>query len=75
MTNSPVPNSSSDAIIRDLHRVREAIVESFGGDLHALAADARRRQAQEGRKVWHSPRSPSSQHVNFARSEESSRNE
>lgn len=43
---------SPDHIIRDLHRIREAIVESFGGDLHALTADAQRRLKESGRPIW-----------------------
>jgi hypothetical protein len=54
---TPSPEPSPDTIIRDIHRIREAIVEAFEGDLHALAADARRRQAQEGRPVWKGPSS------------------
>ena len=52
MTNTPSTEPCPDSIIRDLHRIREAIVESFGGDLHALTDDARERQAQSGRVIW-----------------------
>ncbi|MGC1276450.1 MAG: hypothetical protein WBC44_22340 [Planctomycetaceae bacterium] len=52
MTSSPNHEPSPDAIIRDLHRIREAIVKSYGGDLHALTADARQRQKQSSRPVW-----------------------
>lgn len=54
--NKPIPiEPSPDTIIRDLHRIREAIVDSFDGDLHALTEDARRRQEQSGRPIWHGP--------------------
>ena len=44
--------SKPETIIRDLHRLRESIVDSFGGDLHALTEDARRRQELSGRPIW-----------------------
>lgn len=43
---------SGDSIIRDLHRIREDIVDSFSGDLHRLTADARKRQEESGREIW-----------------------
>lgn len=52
MTNTKSNEASPDTIIRDLHQIREAIVDSFGGDLHALTNDARKRQEQSGRPVW-----------------------
>lgn len=47
-SNEPQP----ETMIRDLHRIRESIVDSYGGDLHALTEDARRRQEHAGRKIW-----------------------
>jgi hypothetical protein len=44
--------SSADTIISDLHRVREEIVDSFGGDLRRLTDDARRRQEASGERIW-----------------------
>ena len=44
---------SPDSIIQDLHRIREAIADSFGGDLHRLTEDARKRQEEAGHKIWH----------------------
>lgn len=41
-----------DTIIHDLHRTREGIVNSYGGDLHALTNDARQRQEKSGRRIW-----------------------
>ena len=52
MMNTPSLEPSPDAIIQGLHRIREAIVAEFGGDLKALSADARRRQEESGRIVW-----------------------
>jgi hypothetical protein len=56
MTPTPVSSisiePSPDHIVRDLHRIREAIVDSFGGDLHAIAADAQRRLEESGRTIW-----------------------
>lgn len=43
---------SPDSIIQDLHRIREAMVEEYGGDLHALTAAMRKKQAESGRPVW-----------------------
>jgi hypothetical protein len=42
---------TGDAIISDLHRIRESLVEKFNGDLAALTADAQRRQLASGRKI------------------------
>lgn len=44
--------SSADTIISDLHRIREEIVDSFGGDLRRLTDDARRRQEASGERIW-----------------------
>lgn len=52
MTNSPSNELSSETIIHDLHLVRETIVNSFNGDLHALTKDARQRQQGSGHPVW-----------------------
>ena len=40
-----------DTIISDLHRIREQMAAEFGGDLHALNADARARMEQSGRVI------------------------
>ena len=42
-----------DPIIEELHEVRREIAKRFGGDIHRISKDARQRQAQEGRPVWH----------------------
>lgn len=52
LNDFPSLEPSPDHIIRDLHRIREAIVDSFGGDLHALAADAQRRLEASGQPIW-----------------------
>lgn len=44
--------SSSDTIIRELHRIREEIVDSFDGDLQKLTEDAQRRQEASGKRIW-----------------------
>ena len=41
-----------DTLIADLHRIREELVDAFGGDLAKLTADARQRQAASGAPVW-----------------------
>jgi hypothetical protein len=42
-----------DPIIEELHEVRREIAKRFDGDIHRISKDARQRQAQEGRPVWH----------------------
>lgn len=42
-----------DPIIEELHEVRRGIAKRFDGDIHRISKDARQRQAQEGRPVWH----------------------
>jgi hypothetical protein len=51
MTTTQFDEPNPDTIIQDLHRIREAIVDSFGGDLHKLTADARERQNRSGRVI------------------------
>jgi len=41
-----------DTTIEDIHRTRERIHDAFNGDLKAMLADARKRQAAAGRPVW-----------------------
>ena len=38
-----------DTTIADIHKTRERISDAFGGDIHAITEDARRRQEQSGR--------------------------
>lgn len=42
----------SDPIIDEIHRTRREISDRFGGDLHAIVADARKRQEASGRPTW-----------------------
>lgn len=44
--------TSSDKIISELHRIREGIAESFGGDLRKYTDDARSRQQTSGHPIW-----------------------
>ena len=50
-SNEPSP----DHIIRDLHRIREALAESYGGDLHAFSRDRYRKALELGWPVWQGP--------------------
>lgn len=38
-----------DTTIAEIHKVRRRISDAFGGDIHAISEDARRRQEQSGR--------------------------
>ena len=47
MTNS----KRGDTTIADIHKTRERIADAFGGDITAITEDARKRQAQSGRRT------------------------
>ena len=40
-----------DRIVEEIHKIREAIANRFGNDLHAICDDARRRQAISNRNI------------------------
>ena len=42
-----------DTTIDEIHRTRERLAQKFGGDIKAILADARRRQAESDRPIWH----------------------
>jgi hypothetical protein len=42
---------STNSIIAELHAIRREYAERFNQDLHAICADARRKQGQQGRRV------------------------
>lgn len=42
-----------DPVIEEIHETRREIAQRFGGDIHRISEDARRRQSREGRPVWH----------------------
>lgn len=44
--------TTTDPVIDEIHRTRREISDRFDGDLHAILADARQRQAASGRPVW-----------------------
>jgi len=44
--------TTTDPVLDEIHRTRREISERFGGDLHAILDDARKRQAASGRPVW-----------------------
>ncbi len=46
-SNEPSP----DSIVRDLHAIREQIVDEYGGDLVKLTEAARRRQELSGHEI------------------------
>ena len=43
--------NSGDTTIADIHKTREKISDDFGGDIHAITEDARKRQEQSGRRT------------------------
>lgn len=43
---------TTDPVLDEIHQTRREISERFGGDLHAILEDARKRQAASGRPVW-----------------------
>lgn len=47
MTNS----DRHDTTVADIHKTRERISDAFGGDIHAITEDARKRQEQSGRRT------------------------
>ena len=47
-----------DAIIEEIHRIREEYSRSFNHDLKALSADLQKQQAVSGRKVVNLSRQP-----------------
>ena len=40
-----------DTTIVDIHKTRERISDTFGGDIHAITEDARKRQEQSERRT------------------------
>ena len=42
-------------VVEEIHKIRRAIHDRFGGDLKAILADARNRQSQTSRPVWQGP--------------------
>jgi len=47
-----IQEADVDSTIEEIHRTRERLAEKFGGDIKAILADARRRQAASGRPTW-----------------------
>ena len=43
--------NDKDTTISDIHRIREQIAAKFGGDVHAINADARERMEKSGRTI------------------------
>ena len=43
----------TDPIIEEIHEARREIAKRFEGDIRRISEDARQRQIQEGRPVWH----------------------
>ncbi len=49
--SKPTNGNQPDTTIADIHKTRERISEAFGGDIHAITDDARKRQEQSGRRT------------------------
>ena len=43
---------TTDPILEEIHKVRREISDRFGGDVHAIAADANARMAASGCPIW-----------------------
>ena len=43
----------TDPIIEEIHEARREIAKRFDGDIRRISEDARQRQIQEGRPLWH----------------------
>ena len=50
-----IQESDVDTTIDEIHRTRERLAKKFNGDIQAILADARRRQAESGRPIWRGP--------------------
>ena len=48
---SATNRSQHDTTIADIHKTRERISDAFGGDIHAITEDARKRQEESGRRT------------------------
>jgi len=44
--------TTTDPVLDEIHQTRREISDRFGGDLHAILDDARKRQVESGRPVW-----------------------
>lgn len=44
--------SDVDTTIDEIHQTRARLAAKFGGDIKAILADARRRQAESGHPIW-----------------------
>ena len=40
-----------DTTIAEIHRTRQCVSDQFGGDIHAITEDARKRQERSGRQT------------------------
>lgn len=47
-----IQKPKTDPVIEEIHSVRREISDRFGGDIHAIAADANARMAASGCPVW-----------------------
>jgi hypothetical protein len=48
-----IQKTNVDTTVDDIHRTRERLAKKFGGNIKAILADARKRQAESGRPIWH----------------------
>ncbi len=49
-----IQQPTTESLIDEIHRIRRAISDRFGGDIAAIAEDAAQRQAASNRPVWQS---------------------
>ena len=48
-------NETTDEVIQETRRIKEALAESMDWDIHRILDDARRKQQQSGRTVLSPP--------------------
>lgn len=50
-----IQKPKTDPIVDEIHAVRREISDRFGGDVHAIAADANARMLASGCPIWTPP--------------------
>jgi hypothetical protein len=71
-----IQKPKTDPVVDEIHAVRREISDRFGGDVHAIAADANARMLASGCPIWkpaeNNPMQPSGEVRRFEVDDESS---